>query len=141
MALLLPVPAILYFTQIGGLLVIVVIATALIASGIFNNNAQSADNSETVSGDMITSGLACVQNDISKTIDQLDSILKSPSRLTDHSKKVRVVTAIDEMAIQTSFLALNASIEAARDGERGRGFASAANEIRNLAQRCRSISV
>ncbi|MCP4494377.1 MAG: hypothetical protein GY820_44820 [Gammaproteobacteria bacterium] len=39
----------------------------------------------------------------------------------------RVVDAIDEIAIQTSFVAFNASIEAARAGEQGRGFASAAN--------------
>ncbi|WP_152394018.1 methyl-accepting chemotaxis protein [Paenibacillus guangzhouensis] len=72
-------------------------------------------------------------NQIASTVDGLSTTI---SVLHGQSSEIdEIVQMIREIADQTHLLALNASIEAARAGDSGQGFAVVAAEIRKLAER------
>ncbi|BCJ95576.1 methyl-accepting chemotaxis protein [Anaerocolumna cellulosilytica] len=95
-----------------------------------NKNAKEAADVYTISIDTV---------EAAKLGDgQIKILVNAMTAISAHAGKIsQVIAVVEEIADQTNFLSLNASIEAARAGSAGRGFAIVASEIGKLATESR----
>ena len=71
---------------------------------------------------------------ISTLKEQVSAIAEQIMRLSEQTGQIGLVSdLVGNLANQTNMLALNASVEAVRAGEQGKGFSVVAGEIRKLA--------
>lgn len=69
-------------------------------------------------------------------------MVEAMARINEASEKIgNIISEIENIAAQTNLLSLNASIEAARAGDAGRGFSVVADQIRQLAEQSSQSAV
>lgn len=78
---------------------------------------------------------------IEKIREQMESIADSIMKLSEQSQAIgEIIATINGLAEQSNLLAVNASIEAAKSGEHGKGFTVVANEVRSLAEQSKQAT-
>jgi methyl-accepting chemotaxis protein len=74
--------------------------------------------------------------------EQVESIADKILALSEQTQQIgEIIATVNDIAEQSKLLALNASIEAAKAGEHGKGFAVVSMEIRNLAEQSKQATV
>ena len=103
--------------------------------------AESANQAEKITDDTYNT-IVSSTNNMDSTVDSILELRstvgetsKKMKRLGESSQKIsQVVSFIEEIALKTNVLAINASVEAGRAGEYGEGFTIVAEQVGALAE-------
>ncbi|WPF88420.1 methyl-accepting chemotaxis protein [Cyanobacterium aponinum AL20118] len=109
--------------------------------------AQSANQAATLADDAYSAteesskGMDATVDTIVSLRNTVGETAKKMKRLGESSQKIsQVVSLIEEIALKTNLLAINASVEASRAGEQGQGFTVVAEQVGALAEQSASAT-
>ncbi len=73
---------------------------------------------------------------------QMDVVAGNIVRLSEQSQTIgTIIDSVNDLANQSNLLAVNASIEATKAGEEGKGFVVVAQEVRRLAEQSKDATI
>lgn len=73
--------------------------------------------------------------------EQMEYIAETIVKLSEHNQAIgEIIATVDDLSEQSNILAVNASIEASKAGEFGKGFIIVAQEIKSLAEQSKQAT-
>ncbi|NQU65227.1 MAG: methyl-accepting chemotaxis protein [SAR324 cluster bacterium] len=114
-------------------------------SEVSSQKAQLVSESSQASTQAVQKGLAYTQNSIkemTRVREQMNIIAASAIQLSEQGQDIaNIITTVSDLAEQSNLLAVNASIEAVKAGQHGKGFGVVALEIRRLAEQSKQSTI
>ena len=111
---------------------------------VTNQKAKAVAEKSQAVNQVVKNGQASVEEIITgmnHINQQMESIASNVIRLSEQSQAIgEIIVSVTDIAEQSNLLAVNASIEAAKAGEFGKGFGVVAQEIKNLAEQSKQAT-
>jgi methyl-accepting chemotaxis protein len=107
-------------------------------SEVSNQKANIVSESSQASAQAAQDGMEHIHNvikEMARIKEQMSIIADSTLKLSEQGQDItNIISTVGDLAEQSNLLAVNASIEAVKAGEHGKGFGVVALEIRRLAE-------
>lgn len=105
--------------------------------GISEKIVKNAENSQNADKMMFS-----VQAQLKQVGEQLEKLINAMKVIVADSEEISSISKVmQDIALKTNLLSMNASVEASRAGDAGKGFAVVATEIRELSKQCNEAAV